>query len=65
MSSDTTLNRKSLKSISEQSKTPEKTKHEENKVSVPFVWRHGGNQVLVTGSFWNWSKKEEMFKTGN
>ena len=21
--------------------------------------------MLVTGSFWNWNKKEEMLKTGN
>ena len=63
VSSNTTL-AKPNGSFSSLSKSPAPPKKSET-VSVPFVWRHGGNRVLVTGSFWNWGRQEEMYKQGH
>ena len=46
--------------------TQEKTESEvQNKNLIRFYWREGGNEVFITGSFCEWSKRFKMYKNKN
>ena len=46
--------------------TQEKTESEvQNKNLIKFFWREGGNEVFITGSFCDWSKRFKMYKNRN
>ena len=46
--------------------TQEKTEPEvQNKNLIKFYWREGGNEVFITGSFCEWSKRFKMYKNKN
>jgi 5'-AMP-activated protein kinase regulatory beta subunit len=46
--------------------TQEKTESEvQNKNLIKFYWREGGNEVFITGSFCDWSKRFKMHKNKN
>lgn len=43
--------------------TQEKTEPEaQNKNLIKFYWREGGNEIFITGSFCDWSKRFKMYK---
>jgi hypothetical protein len=59
------VNESSYILASEPSGTSDTVLHTQDLLPTVFQWKHGGEQVLITGTFNSWSSKVPMERSGN